>query len=437
MSVYRRGGREFWTIEVKDLSGRLVRRGSGTSSKRLALSRKEDWQRAVDDFKNERITAEQFAIRWNTTEASKVTLRDHVDDYIRSLELRLGEKGKRSLSKLYYEAARGFLTGKSARKKDGAWLGERLGVTDLSLIAKESIEKYLQKRRERDRMRARTLNYELALVSGFLEWCKKTKRIAVNVAREVEKYDVDADRAYERRALTDEEIESLFQVAERHGVKAYYAMAYYCGLRKSELARVTWPAVDLDAATLTIDFGKAKRNDCLPIAPPLLDELKRLKDAQGPVLPTARLFPHPPKNEERRRHYLEAGIELLNKDGAADLHSLRSSLAGRLAKQGVAPFVARDFLRHANVATTEKHYVKLRLGDLQVGVAALVAPTDEKETQRATGTFGEGGEMGREHGSEQPCAAVQRDGSSPEPVETYSTGSRKSGARQTRRRFKQ
>jgi integrase len=83
------------------------------------------------------------------------------------------------------------------------------------------------------------------------------------------------------------------------------------------------------------------------------------------------VFVPSPKEAKRRRDFEEEKLvpprenaqgEKLERDPAqpvVDLHSLRSSLAVRLAKQIVPSMIAQRLLRHASVTTTTRHYVKL------------------------------------------------------------------------------
>ncbi len=51
--------------------------------------------------------------------------------------------------------------------------------------------------------------------------------------------------------------------------KLWYLAAALAGLRKGDLQRLRWPDIDLEAGTIAITEGKAKRSDLIPIHPNL------------------------------------------------------------------------------------------------------------------------------------------------------------------------
>ena len=89
--------------------------------------------------------------------------------------------------------------------------------------------------------------------------------------------------------------------------KAWYLAAALAGLRKGDLQRLTWADVDFDAGTITVRDGKAKREDVIPMHPPLADELKRHRHASM-ALPKAKVFPQTVTDLTRLKDFLRAGI---------------------------------------------------------------------------------------------------------------------------------
>ncbi|MBU3682868.1 MAG: site-specific integrase [Phycisphaerales bacterium] len=68
-----------------------------------------------------------------------------------------------------------------------------------------------------------------------------------------------------------------------------------------------------------------------------------------------------------------------------DFHALRTTFATRLANAGIAPQLLKRLMRHANIATTDVHYVGLRTSDLG---AHLGRVADLSVELAATGTDG-------------------------------------------------
>ena len=162
--------------------------------------------------------------------------------------------------------------------------------------------------------------------------------------------------------MTEAELGRLLAGAEARGRRLWYLAAALAGLRKSELACLTWGDIDLDSHVLTIAGGKAKRVDQIPLHPQLAEAFAR--ERPGNASPQDRVFSTVVTDRTRVRDFERAGIPLVDEHGrVADLHSLRTTLATQLARQGVPPQIGRLILRHADYRTTLRHYTALGLED--------------------------------------------------------------------------
>ena len=385
-----------WQIDYFDHTGRRRRKSSKTTDKRAA-ERIAARLGAGEALRREGVidpTLDRFI------EQDKIPLQDHVAEYVRHMELR-------NRSAKHVKAIKSFL------EEIGDPV-ESLGAKRLSEITQDAVERYLHDQKTEGRS-ARTLNWRQVLIAGFVAWSVRTGRLAANPLLSLRRQDETRDQKRKRRALTADELKDLFTVAEKRGRKALYAAAYYARLRRGELLRLSWGDVNLDAATLTISKGKARnRIDVLPIAPPLLDELKRIRPAL--VLPTARVFPRIPTNDERIADFETAEIKSPDADDRyADLHSLRVTLATDLARQGVSVQVAQRLMRHSTVDLTLRCYTRLRVDDLAGGLAALAnalkAVPDAQ--QKAMGTDGASVVAASAEGSESSQQNRQQSGHKP------------------------
>jgi hypothetical protein len=170
--------------------------------------------------------------------------------------------------------------------------------------------------------------------------------------------------------VTDKELERLLEVAAERGRRGWYLAAALAGLRRSELTRLTWASVDLEAGLLTIRDGKAKREDVVPLHPELRAELKVGRPADAK--PTDRVFPTAVTNLTRKLDFKRAGTPEVDEQGrVTDLHGLRATLGTRLARAGIAPQVAQRIMRHADYRTTLKHYTMLSLADTTAAMHLL------------------------------------------------------------------
>ncbi|MGA2541675.1 MAG: hypothetical protein ABSG78_09010 [Verrucomicrobiota bacterium] len=98
-----------------------------------------------------------------------------------------------------------------------------------------------------------------SVLSGFFRWCVKNQFCQTNPAENIEKIKVDED---EPSILPLADVRAL--VSEAQGYKdgvclPYVTLGLFCAIRPAELARLTWNSIDLQAHTVTIQGGAAKR----------------------------------------------------------------------------------------------------------------------------------------------------------------------------------
>jgi integrase len=175
-------------------------------------------------------------------------------------------------------------------------------------------------------------------------------------------------------AITPELAAGVLRAIEGDRYEAAYALTM-AGFRANEALGLARSDVDLDAGTVTIHHqlrGSGQKAEIAPTktkasAEPVdLPEfvLRRVRDHIERTDPVALLF-----TTERgfavngswfTKHFQamlrEAGLPRLT------VQNLRAGASELLALMGAHPSVARDFLRHANVATTLTHYTRTSPG---------------------------------------------------------------------------
>ena len=367
-SIYKRKDRPYYMIGWRDEHGKKRSRSSGTTDKRAALRIKNDIEAKLALRREGVVDMRQEAM----AEQGRRPLAEHVSDYVAT---------KR-------DARRKECTVKDIERVLG-WLLETTGAKVLDDLDANLISEALRQLRS-DGMAPRTVNRYRSLVSTFLRWCVRMGRLSANPADVISALDEDGGEGRKRRALTVEEVQRLFEVAGERSRGLWYMAALWAGLRRSELIALKWGDIDFERATLTVEGGKARRVDVLPLHPELAEELAQAKPDL--VHPTAKVFPTTVTNSTRQKDFARAGIELVDAEGRnADLHSLRGTLGTMLARQGVAPQVAMRLMRHSDYSTTLKHYTMLQIADSrgaleELGAIRSTGPSDQAE--RATGTDG-------------------------------------------------
>jgi len=205
----------------------------------------------------------------------------------------------------------------------------------------------------------KTLNEYLGCVRAFLNWLIKSGRLPSNPLACVEKVETRGREVRNRLSYTHEEFLGLVAAGgPDRGV--VYAMAYYTGLRRAELASLCWGDFDLAAGSVTIlaEHAKNKTRVSLPLHPDLQAMLVRYFEACGSPGHSVKALKVSPRLLAFDRDLATAGIVKYDERGrVADFHSLRHSTATRLASQDVPLPVAMRLMRHSDPKLTAKAYV--------------------------------------------------------------------------------
>jgi integrase len=323
----------------------------------------------------------------------------------------------------HIDAFTSTLTGSAVYRGDITRYLNRL-VTDcewscLADLRRSDLERWLADQTRLGRS-ARSLNAYREAMMTFCNWCARDGRLSVNPFDKLPKANTDADPHRKRRALTEEEIGHLLDVALRRPVLdaqrinrgprrgqrvaklsdarrsvleaqgrsrvIAYRTLLLTGLRVGELARLRVADLNLDGHNPHIQLpAKITKNGeeaFVPIRPDLVTELKAwLAERFGPGSPPAdgivfevpagflRIF---------NRDLSLAGIpKSVERGRTVDLHALRTTFGTLLSKCGVPPRVAQRLMRHSDIRLTMQTYTYPALFDLHGAVASLpsVAPS--------------------------------------------------------------
>lgn len=360
-----------WIARFHDADGKRIQRSTGRTNRRDAEEMLAKWTREIRDVRDGLVDADDLRRR----DERARPLADHVRDYFEHFATK-----PRSRQALHGKvcALRRLL--KSLRDQ----LGREPRLDDLTPT---NVLRAMRARVDAG-LSARTANFLRQAALALAAWLTSEGRASLSdLPARIARFDESRDRRIVRRPLSPEELARLFEVAEDRGRRLWYALAYFAGLRRGELSRVTWGDVDFEHATLAIRNRKAGRIDVLPLHDELVAELREARPLLAPAaLPTARIFENALHARTRLRDFDRAGIPRVDADGrVADLHALRTTLGTNLARAGVPVQVAARAMRHADPRTTQKHYVALGLVDVAGAISALAAVA-APHAARATGT---------------------------------------------------
>ncbi len=279
---------------------------------------------------------------------------------------------------------------------------------------------------------ARTFNKHLVALKSFGTWCVKQRLILSNPFQSLSRLSEKADRRYERRALTTDEVFAIIEVARGRPVmeakKCYkgaaipdgertrlelkgwnralaYRLMSVTGLRWNECRTLSISDIHTEADTpyITIQAGreKARRGAKIPLHGAIVDEVvsfitARKQSLTGDSTASIVTFPGvmadvllfddlPVKISRQFKADCEAA-KVATKDASGrvvDAHSLRYYFGTELARRGVPLHVVQKLMRHSTPTLTSGVYIHATLNDLGAAVDLLpdtgAAPMDEKQ----------------------------------------------------------
>jgi integrase/recombinase XerD len=226
----------------------------------------------------------------------------------------------------------------------------------------------------------KTANYYRVALHGLFAWLIREGRWTVNPVAAVGRAR-ETERSRIRRALTGKELDALLEAAPEHRATVYL-IAATTGLRRSELASLTWGDVDLDGNTVTIRASKAKnrKDTVLPLPE---GSARRLAETRGHVTPAARVFMAIPGVETLQQDLIAAGIEFETPEGVVDFHALRVTFGTSLARASVPLALAQKLMRHSTPVLTANIYTRLELHDGAAAVAKIDRLVPASKRRRA------------------------------------------------------
>jgi len=282
--------------------------------------------------------------------------------------------------------------------------------------------------RESEGMSPRTRNTHTGSLRAFVRWAIQDGRLSADPLETLGKAAEQEDVRRRRRALSEDELIRLLEAAERRPLEdammirrgkrkgqlaakvnddrrrelirlgreraLIYKTLILTGLRRNELATLTWNDLSLDDGpawlTLRPENEKSRKGESVAIRADLAEELRQWRIEKSASLPGAAVF-MVPKQLVRilDRDLVLAGISKVDDQGLViDVHAFRHTTATYMAKAGVAARTAQAHMRHSDVRLTLGAYTDPRLLDHGEALEALPQLDQRKhpDRQRATGT---------------------------------------------------
>lgn len=210
-------------------------------------------------------------------------------------------------------------------------------------------------------------------VLAFLNWLVRIEKITTNPLAKVDQVETRGKMVRPVRAFTDEEIKALLAVSGRR--RSAYLVLLYTGLRKTEVKRLAWGDVHLDAERpyLLAREGTTKDKDkrAIPLHPSLVPVLRELRpvDVAADASVFAGIFP---KRGSLLRDFKRAGIERTDALGrVVHFHAFRKTFQTLGVRSGVNQRAAQELLGHSDPKLTANIYTDVPALGLHDEVAKL------------------------------------------------------------------
>lgn len=171
--------------------------------------------------------------------------------------------------------------------------------------------------------------------------------------------------------ISENELQLIIDNTPRQFLKDIFVIAFYSGLRISEILNMKWNWIDetqnLIVTKIAGDYKtKSKRERIIPIHSKISEILIRLKTAKANSNsfiishPTGRKF-----NEDFISKQFKISLRAAGLNDDIHLHTLRHSFCSNLVQRGVSLYVVKELAGHQNITTTQiySHLSKANLSD--------------------------------------------------------------------------
>ena len=264
------------------------------------------------------------------------------------------------------------------------FLGEARSKRDISALQASDVARF-RDREAKERARE-TANLGVKVLRVCFGEAVRQDLLEVNPAARVKMLKSKDKSA--RRAFTVAEIKRILKACgDDEEWRGLVLFGLYLGQRLSDLAKLTWRAVNLDTGEVSFITRKTGRRMVLPLMQPLADYLASLPVDDDPdafIFPRAANANHTGTLSNRFRDILVCAglVEARSHKGTGkgrsharqtseiSFHSLRHSAVTMLKASGVSDVLAREIVGHESAAVS-RQYTHLTTSDLRNAMQRL------------------------------------------------------------------
>ncbi len=157
--------------------------------------------------------------------------------------------------------------------------------------------------------------------------------------------------------ITLDELSRICEKENNAMLKILYTVAFYTGLRQSELLNLKWRDIDVDKKFLVVgntsDFvTKSKSARMVPLNSSVIDALSNVKKGANDDYVFLNENGIKLNNDFASKRFKKAVRKSCMND-EIHFHTLRHSFASCLAQNGISLYVIKEILGHQNISTTQ------------------------------------------------------------------------------------
>lgn len=202
---------------------------------------------------------------------------------------------------------------------------------------------------------------KLATIKSLLSFAHDIGYTPFNVGKALRLPKVPDQLA--ERILSETEVQRMIAMEPDVRNTIILKLAYYGGLRVSELSGLQWKhAAERDAGGQLTVHGKGEKTRHVLLSAPLWQELRMLRGDAGPEDPVFRSLKGGALSRAQLYRIVRDAAERAGLDKNVSPHWLRHAHASHALDRGAPVHLVKDTLGHASLATTSR-YAHARPGD--------------------------------------------------------------------------
>lgn len=265
-SVWKHPNSPYWTACFTDLDGKRKKRSTKETNRRKAEKLAEQYEQAARKrrtFSQVRTVLQDLHREITGEDLKSVTVREHVKNWLAEKK----DETKPATMQFYGTSTTKLLD----------FLGERADQ-EISLVTRGDLIGY--RKTLASTLSSTSTNHHIKCARMLFKTARRDALIAENPAEFVER--VKKKGGYERKPFTQEEIRRVLAQTDKEW-RSMILFGLYSGQRLSDIAGFTWEQVNLEKAELRFETAKTGRRMIIPMAPPLLSNLKLLRKKENPA----------------------------------------------------------------------------------------------------------------------------------------------------------